>query len=443
MYEAFDPKKHKGKKLLELISETKDDIVASSFRPTDIDFETASETPWYYFVEVEDVDSASVEPGEHFTLSELMTEREVSQKIRNVRDLTDDLQGIITNIMSSTEADRPSLLRSAINEFIILIGEGTVTEREDEYEEAEFNESMPSLGTFTETSVPTPGLRSPVDITMQIIAPGPGNKRDNNYYPADVLRRDAHVFEGADVFITDHVESERGESTKVGIITEMVGFSDVGAPLANVTIYDPNQAEKARNRAASGMLETLECSIKARGKARVGTVAGKQYNIVEAITSAQFVDLVSKAGAGGKALNLRESNNGGESVEGQEDTNVVEEILEPVDAEAAEVAISEGDAEAEQEETFLPLVEVQAALLEARLPTVLSQLVLRGTYKTTEELAEVIANATAGFKTAVGSGKPFGVGESQQSAESVSAEDRAKSFDEALDAVDAKYNIGG
>jgi len=57
MLQDFDPEKHKGLPLLELItveSESQPGVFETVTRPAEVDFETASLTPWYYVVEVED-----------------------------------------------------------------------------------------------------------------------------------------------------------------------------------------------------------------------------------------------------------------------------------------------------------------------------------------------------------------------------------------------------
>jgi hypothetical protein len=152
------------------------------------------------------------------------------------------------------------------------------------------------------------GPRSPLDLDVKLIVPGWGNKRDNNYYPATVLKRDAGVFVGAKMYATDHRENEKSVRTEVSRIKEITGFADDGAPIARVTIFDPDFAEQTRNRAQAGILDSLECSILAYGTGKPGKAPdGKSGYIVEAITAAQSVDWVTKAGAGGRALRLAES----------------------------------------------------------------------------------------------------------------------------------------
>ena len=255
------------------------------------------------------------------------------------------------------------------------------------------------------------GRRAPVVIDFQVLTPGPGNKRDGHYYPADVVKRDIHVFEGVDVFACDHKEEERSERTKVGkVLSCPTRFTEAEAPVAQVLIYDPNQAEKARNRADADALGTLECSIFGNGRAQKGEIEGKEYKIVEALTKGIFFELVSKAGAGGKALNLAESERspepsgsgqGGESMEEKEKAEAT-----PVE----EVEIEEANADEPQK---LATEVVKEAVEKTNLPEFAKNALLVQQYATDEELKEAVDGAIAEVKKLTGSGQVSGLGESE------------------------------
>ena len=149
--------------------------------------------------------------------------------------------------------------------------------------------------------------RSSLKAEMQFIAPGFGNSRDNNYYPKELMPKIAPRFEGAYIFLTDHIENEKNEKNKVGQIDKVVRYTSDGAPIAEITIFDPDTAEKTRNRAEAQKLHTLECSIAAHGSSVKGEVNGKKCNIVKEIDQVYSVDFVSRAGAGGKTVGLLES----------------------------------------------------------------------------------------------------------------------------------------
>jgi len=262
-----------------------------------------------------------------------------------------------------------------------------------------------------ESAIVETGRRAPVVIDFQVMKPGPGNKRDNRYYPADVVERDIHVFDEADVFATDHKETERSERTKVGKVLQVpVRFTEHRAPVARVLIYDPRQAEKARNRADAGALDTLECSIFGSGRVKKGKVGDQEYSIVEAITQGKYLELVSKAGAGGHALNLAES--GGDVMEQVEDV-AQETPVEQVVTEVEEVALAEGDEtpseqieEQASEQVSLGEAEVAQLVEGARLPQGVKDLLILAEYADEDELKARITGMTEAFTKATGSGTP-------------------------------------
>lgn len=151
------------------------------------------------------------------------------------------------------------------------------------------------------------GPRDPLRVRMRLIQAGPGNSVDNHYYPGEVLRRDAHVFEGVKMYTVDHKEAERSERTEVAVIDRIADFEEDGSPIGEIVIFDPDFAEKTRNRSKARKLDSLECSILATGMARESDEYGGKYNVVDSIDEAQAVDFVTRAGAGGQALSLVES----------------------------------------------------------------------------------------------------------------------------------------
>jgi hypothetical protein len=147
----------------------------------------------------------------------------------------------------------------------------------------------------------------PLHLDVALIRPGWGNPRDGHYYPADVLKRDASVFIGSKMYESDHKQSEKSTRTWVSTVTGITGYTDDGAPIARVSVHSADFAQRLQALNADGLLEKMECSILATGKANPGNIGGKKGRIVESITSADSVDWVSRAGAGGRALNLAET----------------------------------------------------------------------------------------------------------------------------------------
>ena len=261
---------------------------------------------------------------------------------------------------------------------------------------------------LAEAQLPLDGNRAPVEVDLKIIAPGAGNKRDNHWYPADMLRRDAHVFEGVDVFVTDHRENERSERTKVGKIKTITGFTEDGGPIGRMVIYDPELAEKTRNRAAASELETLHCSILASGRTKKGKIDGRRYHIVEAITSADAVDLVSRAGAGGRALSLAESEHGGESMADEE------QVIEEADEELEEATLQEQQEPEEEAPAPAMLEQERVAELvgESNLPDASKARLSEAEYADESEVKDAVSGEIAYLKEVMGSGKPFAQGAS-------------------------------
>lgn len=169
--------------------------------------------------------------------------------------------------------------------------------------EAELCESIAGMAMLEEAEA---AAGDPLTMRVQLIQPGWGNKKDNHFYPPDMLKRDARVFVGAKMFETDHKPSETNNRTWVSTVTDITGFSDAGAPVAEVVVHSPDFAQRVRNLAAAELLEKLECSIRATGRTKPHQEGERKGYTVEAITSAKSVDWVTKAGAGGKAINIME-----------------------------------------------------------------------------------------------------------------------------------------
>lgn len=230
--------------------------------------------------------------------------------------------------------------------------------------------------------------REPLRVEFALIKPGFGNKKDNNYYPAEMLKRDCHVFEGVKMYTTDHNQGEKSERTEVAVVEKMpLRFLEDGTPVGLAAIFDPTFAEKTRNRAKQGHLETLENSILGRGRVRSGEIGGKKTNIVEALTEGVSVDWVTKAGAGGRALNLAENEEVSDMT--VEETRVDEqeqqpeqEQPEPIQETAEEVLLNEAD--------------VSSILAEAKLPDAAKKRLGAGEYKDADALKAAI-NAEAEY----------------------------------------------
>jgi len=208
-------------------------------------------------------------------------------------------------------------------------------------------------------------------------------------------------------------------------------------------IYDPELAEKTRNRAAAGELGTLHCSILASGTAKEGKIDGQKYHVVEAISSAQAVDLVSRAGAGGRALALAESENGGESM--ADETEVIEE-QEPIEEQLEEVTLSEQEEpEPETPPAMLASEKVQQIVGESKLPDASKARLSEGEYADEGSVEEAIKAEVAYIKEITGSGRPFGQGAADPPPAQTprTAEEADADFKRILAEVGMPYLAGG
>ena len=398
----------------------------------------------------------AIMPFQAMTFADLEAADQANKAAENVRQLTRQFQTLFENVMYSDEVDdKLGAVRGLVDELAMLMGETPAEEKQPNDATAEQLGELSADGmavkvardateadlSEVEAAIET-GRRAPVVVDFQILQPGPGNKRDNRYYPASVAERDIHVFEGVDIFATDHNNKERSERTKVGKVLHCpTRFTESKAPVAQVLIYDPHQAEKTRNRADSGELNTMECSIFGKGRAKKGTVDGKEYSVVEAITEGIYLELVSKAGAGGMALSLAENSTGGAEMTEQD-----EKTTPAPDENVEEVDIKEGEGEAEREagETpqLLESVAVDTALAETNLPEFAKTGLRAGQYADADVLKEAIGDAIAEVKKLTGSGQVKDLGESEPPEEqTLTVEEREQHSKDKFNAVMREVGI--
>lgn len=250
----------------------------------------------------------------------------------------------------------------------------------------------------------------PLKIKIKLIEPGWGNKRDNHYYSREMLEAAAPKFVGAKMYATNHRDEEKNVMTEVATILKHDGFTQSGAPVMEVGIHDPYFARTVRNRHKLGTLNQLENSILATGSVKMGEVGGRPGKIVEAINEVKSVDFVTRAGAGGHALALAESEEGAmpqENVAEVATTVAVNTNTVIAGATTVPVAIVEEVA------PLLSEVEVTTLLKEdAGLPEASKERLTKGQYATKEALQEAVVTEKAYIKALTGSGRPAGLGES-------------------------------
>lgn len=385
---------------------------------------------------------------------DLEAERETKETVADLHRTTADLMMMVDNVMWRNEIEpKVPALRGLFDEYLAVVMETLDEGPGDEGpEEGEPGPAAPALGEFdavdlaersallsvTEATIEDLALfddllaeqhveltdprRAPVLVNFAIIQPGFGNTRDKNYYPAETLTEAGPLFRDVDIFVTDHDPDEKKEGTKVGRFRTAGVLSEDGL-CSQAIIYDPDVAEKTRNRADAGELGTLHCSIFATGTGKPGTIDGQEVTVVESITAVHSVDLVSRAGAGGRAISLAEHIDGGnmdkeiqnekEDLEGQD-----KDAQKAGAVKAVEVAIVESDAGPEEAPAAdpepIPLVEAErvAELVAASdLSEKAHSWVLAQAYKTEEAVTQVIEEMRTFIADLTPAGQPFALGE--------------------------------
>jgi len=271
-------------------------------------------------------------------------------------------------------------------------------------EEAALAESFAGVEMVSE-GVAEADAQGPLVLKIRPIRPGFGNAKHNHYYPAPMLKRDAHKLVGLKMYESDH-KSDKSTRTWVSTTTALLGFDNIGAPILEAVAHDPGFAQRMRNlntaRDADGnsLLGQMECSILGGGKIKRNQVReGRKANVVEALTVMQGLDWVTKAGAGGKALAIAESDKDGDMDE--EDREVIEEET-PAEEPLQEDAVNE----------TLGAVPVLKALLASGLPQAAQERLAEGAYADEDTLRAAIDAEKAYLEAARPSsgGRPFGMG---------------------------------
>jgi hypothetical protein len=173
----------------------------------------------------------------------------------------------------------------------------------------------------------------------------------------------------------------------------------------------------------------MECSILGSGKASKREIDDHEYSVIEAITSAEAVDWVTRAGAGGRALALAESDTPTPQTEDQMDekekeTEVQEaetvtlredetETGEQPQEQEPEVEEEETEAtdqeDAEPTEAALSAERVDELFKEAEIGEDAARLLTRP-YADEQAVKDAIAEFKQLIKKLSGSGQPFAQG---------------------------------
>jgi len=378
------------------------------------------------------METAYVAYGAATSFADLQAAEDAETAIAEVRNLTSQLQGLVLGVMYSTEiksGEKLDAIRVQADEFLTLVAEQLkdIGEAAPEVDPTpaedglvELAESLGGIVSISEGEA-TEGKVVPLNLDIAIIEPGWGNSKDSHYYPREMLETNSSVFIGAKMYESDHSD-DKSTRTWVSTVKGITGFTETGAPIGRVVVHDRSFAERLMALAEAELINKMECSILASGKAKGGEVDGKKANIVESITEVASVDWVTRAGAGGRALNIAEA----EQEAAMPDKEVITEEAEELE-EATDVTLAEGEEQpdqkpepepepaAEQEpeqEEPLGEAEVQEALDSTNLPGEAKAWLLETKYQDKGQLAEAVGKAIERVKAMTGSGQVVGMGES-------------------------------
>lgn len=190
------------------------------------------------------------------------------------------------------------------------------------------------------------------------------------YYPAEVLERDgAKAFPAGTPVYADHPSASEKRDRPERSVKDMIGVLESGAEFrldglhSTISIF-PQHREWVKSLAPHAGL-----SIRANGLVENEKVNGRMTRVLKSLTEGLSVDLVTKAGAGGKFTQVIESASASESVaESQGKESVMEkELAEALDALVLDqVAIKESQAK---------LAEAVTTAITAQLPGLIAEAV--------------------------------------------------------------------
>lgn len=201
---------------------------------------------------------------------------------------------------------------------------------------------------------------TPGQYKVTVIRPG-FNKSKQRFYPAEVLRRDGHVFKGSKMF-ANHQTAAEAKARPEGNVNDWVAtLTDVAAEAdgslsGTVKVHDPSFDAKLQSLKASGLLGEMGVSIRAYGEGEQREHEGVNTTVMESLLKSRSVDFVTYAGAGGQVQEA----DGGTDIEEVTEAQVRE--LRPDLVLAIETAVQEKKNMTDQEIAQKVTAAVEAAL---------------------------------------------------------------------------------
>lgn len=397
------------------------------------------------------------------SFSALRATRKTGEVTNRLIDLSYDFRILAENVIYSIDdIDKGAMLRQLSEEFTreadVILGElvtpaesEPIIEAENAAEDVALGESDVGTILSIHESEDVEGNIEPLQLDVVVIKPGWGNEKDSHYYSREMLEKNAHAFNGAKMYTTNHNPDQKNVLTEVSqVLACPAAFTSDGAPIARVGVFDAAFAQNIRNRAALGKLEDLNVSIQASGTAKPFELDGRKGKIVETINpEGANVDWVTRAGAGGHALRLAESAEepdmeDEERVEEQVEEAAVEEVAieeqtpEP-EAEVEEQEPAEEEPVEEEEPTPLDANAADALLTESNLPDASRERLAETEWSDESTLADAIAAEVAYVTELTGAGRP--VGQEPLVVEPVEEKSRDELLREKLDEVDRRHGV--
>ena len=387
-------------------------------------------------------------PMTTMSFADLEAQKQSQEYAENLRQRTREFNDLATNVLYTPaieDGERAGKLRALVEEFIAVLAlepemPATEVEESDHLRErlAEAEGSILGLSQADPVEWENDGAK-PLMIEVVPIEPGWGNTRDNHHYSAEMLRKNANIFEGAMMYASEHDPKTKSVLTAVSqIVKSPIRFLPSGAPVALAAIYDRDFQFSVREREKAGKLSDLQCSILAEGEVQEGFTEGDRTGKdVLRFTEMQSIDWVMRAGAGGRALKLAENEKGVDGMAIKDETKD-EVVVEGQAPETKVEVLHEGDAP-----TMQTILE---AILTSDLPKPVGVRLARGQYATPVALQEAIQEAAAevvairGDEPVAAAPAAFGLSTDEQRQEEAAPSERTDAqIAEAQTAILAQY----
>ena len=145
-------------------------------------------------------------------------------------------------------------------------------------------------------------------LSVTIIKPGfskNSTKGKRRFYPAETLKRDFKVFEGAKMFVDHATEAENKARPEGSVHNWVANLSNVfaesdGTVKGTATVFDPTFKAKLDALNSQGLLKQMAVSGRMAAGWSPETIEGQESARIDELVAARSVDFVTYAGAGGQ-----------------------------------------------------------------------------------------------------------------------------------------------